>query len=89
MHPPKVPQKPKFIEQGLPSFSEHVPLTEFYIGFLEFRNYKGRLCYVSKLICCKCTINVLLQIGKYTARGTCIPGWEPLLQNLLIMLHYP
>jgi len=61
------------------------------IEFLKFRNYryKGRhRFYVSKLICCKCTINIPFQVGKYNPRGTCIPGWEPVLQNVLIMLHY-
>jgi len=34
---------------------------------LEFWKYKDRLrFYVSKLICCKCTTNVPLQMGKCT-----------------------
>jgi len=30
--------------------------------------------YVSKLICCGCTINVPLEIGKCILRDTCSPG---------------
>jgi len=52
---------------------------ELLIELSEFWNYEGRLrFYVSELICCGCTINVLLQIGKCTPRGTCIPGWQSL-----------
>jgi len=82
--------KAQFYRKGVPDLSLTMyPLLNFFIEFLECRNYKGRLCfYVSKLICCKRTINVLLQTAKYTPRGTCIPGWEPLLKNLLIMFHY-
>jgi len=63
------------------STDEHVPL-KFTLKKMsevkstEFWNYKGRLrFYVSKLICCGCTINVPLQIGK------CTPGLEQLGQQ--------
>ena len=40
------------------------------IELQDFLNYKGRLrSYISKLICCDCTKNVPLQIGKGTPRG--------------------
>jgi len=28
------------------------------------------------------TLNAPIQIGKCTPRGTCIPGWEPLLYDI-------
>jgi len=88
MHPPKLPKSPSLCNRSSQPFSDHVPLTEFFTEFLEFRSYKGRLNYnVSKLICSKCTINVPFQIGKCTPRGTCIPVWEPVLRNLFITLH--
>jgi len=40
---PKFPKSPGLYNRGSQPFSDHVPLTEFYIEFLEFRNYKGRL----------------------------------------------
>jgi len=64
---PKFPKSPNLQNRGSQPFSDHVPLAGFLIEFLEFRNYKGRpRFYVSKLIYCKCTINVPLQIGKHT-----------------------
>jgi len=49
--------------------------TEFLPELLEFWNYGDRLrFYVTKLLCCDFTINVPLQIGKYTPLGTCNPG---------------
>jgi len=49
----------------------HLPLNMYpFLNFLytfEFRNYKGRhRFYVSKLNCCKRTMNVRLQTDKYS-----------------------
>jgi len=30
------------------------------------------------------TLNVPLQIGKYTPRGARTPGWEPLMQTIVM-----
>ena len=90
MHTPKVPPKAQVYRTGVPNLSLNMyPLLNFLYNF-QFRNYKGRHpFYGSELNCCKCTMDVPLQTDKYSLplgpRGTCIPGWEYLLQNLLIM----
>jgi len=82
--------KAQVYRTGVPNLSLNMyPLLNFLYNF-QFRNYKGRHpFYGSELNCCKCTMDVPLQTDKYSLplgpRGTCIPGWEYLLQNLLIM----
>jgi len=67
MHTPKVPPKAQVYRTGVPNLSLIMyPLLNFLYNF-EFRNYKGRhRFYVSKLNCCKCTMNVPLQTDKYS-----------------------